>query len=72
MEVKFKKECTFHGKKYKVDEPLRKISIEILDEIWSLNERGFIYPISVKDFVEYRESLLKQEKKNKENEETNV
>lgn len=58
MEVKFKQDVDYKGKTYFKDDIL-KVDKNNIDEIWKLNEKGFIYPITYKEYIKEKENILK-------------
>lgn len=49
MKVVFKKDCTI-GNEYYFEGDELEVTRENIDKIWNLNEKGFISPITIKDF----------------------
>lgn len=53
--IKFKRTCNYNGKEYKKDDILTDFTD--FSSLWKLNENGYIYPMSEKEFVKmYKES----------------
>ena len=49
---KFKRKCNFNGKIYKPGQILKISKNENFSKIWNLNEKGYIEPLSEKEFLE--------------------
>ena len=59
--IKFRKNCNFNGKEYKAGDELKKVTN--YSDLWKLNEKGFIKPLSENEFIK----LKKQSKKKEDN-----
>lgn len=66
--IKFKKDCSFNGNLYFVDDEL-DITTENVKEVWKLNEKGYIFPLTLKEFTKIKKELIKQEEKQNGNRE---
>lgn len=66
--IKFQKECGFNGQVYKKDTVLENITVDMLPAIWKLNEKGFIYPLTLKEFTQFQKEIEKPKKSKKEEE----
>lgn len=64
--IRFKIECNFKGKKYKVGDIYKHVKKEDMPSINRLNERGFIEPLTKTELIEISESLNKSNKEEKE------
>lgn len=58
-DIKFKKDVVINGETYFEGDNmnLNKVTKEDLKQIWSLNEKGFIEPITHKEFVEFSRNI---------------
>lgn len=57
--IKFKKNCNFNEKEYNIGDELKKV-INYSD-LWKLNEKGFIEPLSEKEFIKLKKQSRKKE-----------
>lgn len=64
--VIFTRDCTFKGKSFLNGQKLNKIKKEDLSDIWKLNEKGFIQPLSEDEFLEIVRSFGKKNKAKEE------
>lgn len=62
MKIKFNQSVDFNGKVYYKDDEL-EVNKENIKDIWKLNEKGYIYPISYKEYQQFSENLTKKEVK---------
>lgn len=60
MVIKFKQDITYKNKPYFKDDVLEDIKKEDMDSIWKLNEKGYIYPITYKEFIKFKNELSKE------------
>lgn len=68
--IVFKKECKFKGKYYAIGDVLKNVSSKDIDDIRSLNEKGFIEPLNLKELSQIADgSFFIKEKKMREEEE---
>lgn len=58
MKVVFKKDCIFNNKYYFVDDEL-EVTKENVKDVWKLNEKGFIAPITIKEYKLAERELYK-------------
>lgn len=65
MEIIVKKDFDMNGHIYIQGEVL-KVSRENIDKIWSLNEKGFIEPLSLDKYKRLRRDILNPKKKDEE------
>lgn len=64
--VIFMQGCTFKSKSFLSGQKLNKIKKEDLSDIWKLNEKGFIQPLSEDEFLEIVRSFDKKTKAKEE------
>jgi len=64
--VIFTRDCTFKGKSFSNGQKLNKMKKEDLSDIWKLNEKGFIQPLSEDEFLEIARSFGKKNKAKEE------
>ena len=62
-EIIFKKDCIFKGQSFIVGDKLNTKKIKDWAEIWRLNEKGFIKPLTIEEFLSIKENK-KEEKPN--------
>lgn len=67
-DIVFTKDVEFNGKTYFKGNTIKleDVQKEDLKNIWFLNEKGFIEPITYKDFIEFSESLKNPKYKKRE------
>lgn len=57
MTIKFIKDCTFNGENYFAGDVWDNIQEKDLAQVWKLNEKSFISPITLKDFKELEKQV---------------
>lgn len=62
----FTKNCSFKNKDFLEGQELKKIKKNDLSDIWKLNEKGFIQPLSENEFLEISNNLNQKIKKEEE------
>lgn len=62
----FTKDCDFKGKSFLFGQQLKKIKKDDLSDIWKLNEKGFIEPLSEDEFIEIVKSFNRKVNKSEE------
>lgn len=62
----FTKDCNYEGKIVKANKELNPKKIKDWGLIWKLNEKGYIKPLTEKNFLEIKNSISKKEGKEAE------
>lgn len=64
MKIKFKKAYNFKNEIYEIDDILKteNLTKEDLSKVWELNEKGYIYPVTIKEFKEFANDIINPKK----------